>query len=44
MGVYRKVPIRMCVEETGKRSIGTRWVDTNKGDKMNPKIRSRLVA
>ena len=26
------------------RPIGTRWVDTNKGDKANPKIRSRLVA
>ena len=34
----------MCLAETGKRPIGTRWVDTNKGDKLNPKIRSRLVA
>ena len=42
--VYRKVPIAMCLAETGKRPIGTRWVDTNKGDKLKPKIRSRLVA
>ena len=44
MKVYKKVPIKMCISETGKRPIGTRWVDTNKGDKANPKIRSRLVA
>ena len=44
IGVYRKVPITQCLEETGKRPIGTRWVDTNKGDKIKPKVRSRLVA
>ena len=44
MGVYRKVPVSMCFKETGKRPIGTRWVDTNKGDELQPKIRSRLVA
>ena len=42
--VYQKVPISMCLSETGKRPIGTRWVDTNKGDRSKPKIRSRLVA
>ena len=42
--VYRKVPIAMCIAETGRRPIGTRWVDINKGDKLCPKIRSRLVA
>ena len=44
IGVYRKVPIAQCVVETGKKPIGTRWVDTNKGDATNPKVRSRLVA
>lgn len=34
----------MCVAETGKKPIGTRWVDTNKVDATNPKVRSRLVA
>ena len=24
--------------------VGTRWVDVNKGDAKNPKVRSRLVA
>ena len=44
MKVYIKVAIEQCLKETGKRPIGTRWVDTNKGDKIKPKIRSRLVA
>ena len=29
---------------TGKKPIGTRWVDVNKGDEDNPEYRSRLVA
>ena len=44
MGVYVKVPISQCIERTGKRPIGTRWVDVNKGDSAKPKVRSRLVA
>ena len=44
MKVYEKVPISMCLSETGKRPIGKRWVDTNNGDKSKPKVRSRLVA
>ena len=44
MKVYRKVPITMCMDETGKRPIGTRWVDTNKGDRDKPNVRCRLVA
>ena len=27
----------------GKGPIGTRWVDTNRGDNDNPDVRSRLV-
>ena len=42
--VYIKVPLQECWDETGKEPIGTRWVDTNKGDKVHPEIRPRLVA
>ena len=31
-------------DETGKAPIGVRWVDINKGDKVHPEYRSRLVA
>ena len=44
MKVYKKVPISQCLSETGRRPVGTRWVDTNKGDSRNPKVRCRLVA
>ena len=43
-GVYVKVPVEECWKETGKNPIGVRWVDVNKGDRENPKYRSRLVA
>ena len=42
--VYKKVPIAQCIERTGHRPIGTRWVDINKGDDENPNYRSRIVA
>ena len=42
--VYTKVPIRQCLEETGRPPVGVRWVDVNKGDDQNPDYRSRLVA
>ena len=42
--VYKKVPIAQCMERTGRRPIGTRWVDINKGDDIDPKYRSRIVA
>jgi hypothetical protein len=42
--VYNKVPISKCWEATGKAPIGVRWVDVNKGDKIHPEYRSRLVA
>ena len=29
---------------TGKRPLGSRWVDVNKGDHSSPDVRSRLVA
>ena len=42
--VYVKVPVTECYKVTGKPPIGTRWVDINKGDKVKPGYRSRLVA
>lgn len=42
--IYFKVPIKQCWEKTGKALIKTRWLDINKGDKMQPEYRSRLVA
>ena len=42
--VYIKVPIEECWANTGRDPIGTRWVDVNKGDDVNPEYRSRLVA
>ena len=42
MGVYERVP-RSEQHQTKGKIIGTKWIDTNKGDSTNPKIRSRLV-
>ena len=44
MGFCEKVGVEKCLRETGRLPIGTRWVDTNKGDLTNPKVGSRLVA
>ena len=42
MGVYDYVP-RSDQESTGGKIIGTKWIDVNKGDFDNPRIRCRLV-
>ena len=42
--VYEKVREEVCWAVTGKGPIGTRWIDINKGDEVNPDHRSRLVA
>ena len=42
--VYVKVRIEECLRKTGKKPIGSRWVDINKGDESDPEYRSRLVA
>ena len=42
--VYNKVSLKKCWERTGKAPIGVRWVGVNKGDKIHPEYRSRLVA
>ena len=43
-GVWRKRPKYEARQRTGKGPISVRWVDVNKGDDMNPRYRSRLVA
>ena len=42
--VYTKRPIAECVTATGKQPIGSKRIDINKGDKLSPSNRSRLVA
>ena len=42
MGVYERVP-RSEQTQTGEKIIGTKWIDANKGDFDNPRIRCRLV-
>ena len=37
-------PIEECLTVAGKGPIGTRWVDTNKGDEVSPEYRSRWFA
>ena len=43
-GVWLKVPRETARARGGRPPISVRWVDVNKGDDMNPKYRSRLVA
>ncbi len=42
-GIYRKVPLRVCLER-GFKPIDTKWLDINKGDDNEPNYRSRMVA
>ena len=44
MGVYDKVSLQQSYDETGKGPIDHRWIDINKGDRVNANYRSRLVA
>ena len=41
---WEKRMMREVRRVTGKPPITVRWVDVNKGDNVNPNIRSRLVA
>ena len=43
-GVWLKRPKEDARAKTGRSPISVRWVDVNKGDDMNPRYRSRLVA
>ena len=42
--VWELRSIEECRKHTGKPPVTVRWVDVNKGDDVNPNIRSRLVA
>ena len=42
--VWTEKPVTECYKDTGKSPIPTRWVSTNKGDKLHPNVRCRLVA
>ena len=42
--VSEKVPISECFQVAGKKPIGCRRSDTNKGDEKAPKYRSRFCA
>ena len=42
--VWELRPINECRRITGKPPVTVRWVDVNKGDDLNPNMRSRLVA
>ena len=44
MRVREKVSREEAYARSGKAPIGTRWVDTDTGDIMKPKVRSRIVA
>ena len=39
MGVWEVI-----IRPRNERTIGTRWIDINKGDNLRPKLRSRIVA
>ena len=38
------MPISECWATTGKKPVGVKWIDINKGDENHPEYRSRLVA
>ena len=33
--VWDEVPVAECLERTGKKPLGSRWVDVNKGHKLH---------
>ena len=43
-GLWIKKTIKECWDRTRRPPVSVRWVETNKGDDINPNIRSRLVA
>ena len=44
MGVWQTVPLSQCWERTGRKPIGGRWVNANKGDDICHNYRSRYGA
>ena len=41
--VYAYSTWREAINRTGKPPLRLKWIDTNKGDSVNPNLRSRLV-
>lgn len=41
--VWTLAPLKGCWDNTGKPTIGCRWVDIDKGDPISPNYRSRLA-
>ena len=42
--VWEEVPVEECHRVTGRKPLGGRWVDVNKGDARTPVVRCRYVA
>ena len=42
--VWTETLTEACIRDIGKPPIPVRWVTTNKGDKLHPNVRCRLVA
>jgi hypothetical protein len=42
--VWEEVPVEECHRVTGRKPLGGRWVDVNKGDARAPVVRCRYVA
>ncbi|CAJ1373293.1 unnamed protein product [Effrenium voratum] len=41
--VYERVPRKLCEQSEQRKPLQLKWLDVNKGDEENPKVRSRLV-
>jgi len=41
--VWTVVPVQRCIDRLGRKPLGTRWIDHNKGLTQKIEIRSRLV-
>ena len=42
--VWDEVPVEQSYQRTGKKPLGGKWVDGNKGDASQPIVRCRYVA
>ena len=42
--VWDEVRVEECFKTTGRKPLGGRWVDVNKGDARSPVVRCRYVA
>ena len=44
MGVWKEASVAECWEKTGRDPVTVKWVDTDKGEGDEVRVRSRLVA